>query len=223
MFDGRGGHSIDARGGNDFVWAGRGRDTVDGGAGNDKVFAGSGADSGIYTVSENVGSKDYYNGGGGDDLLILRMTHAEYASAKADLLAFDAFLAEQAHSWRHHSFQFKAFDLKVKNWERYEVQLTDSEPVIKNAAPVAADDALTFDSGFAPIQEVEANDPVQGSLSAAQVIERSSFRVAPSADVGRAEGVHGGGHRLHSCCSVAGRSASVRSWTRRRKSSPRWG
>jgi len=184
MFDGRGGNSIDARGGNDFVWAGRGRDTVDGGAGNDKVFAGSGADSGIYTVSENVGAKDYYNGGRGNDLLILRMTHAEYASAKADLLAFDAFLAEQAHSWRHHSFQFKTFDLKVKNWERYEVQLTDSEPVIKNAAPVAADDALTFDSGFAQIQEVEANDPVQGSLSAAQVIERSSFRVAPSADVG---------------------------------------
>ena len=184
MFGGRGDNSIDARGGNDFVWAGRGRDTVDGGAGNDRVFAGSGDDSGIYTVSENVGSKDYYNGGRGNDLLVLRMTHAEYAAAKADLLAFDAFLAEQAHSWRHHSFQFKSFDLKVKNWERYEVQLTDSEPVIENAAPVAADDTLSFDSGFAPIQELEVNDPAQGSLSAAQVIERSSFRIAPSADVG---------------------------------------
>ena len=185
---GRGGDDeIDGGAGNDYVKGGRGNDIVDGGSGSDRVYAGSGDDRGNYTVAENIGSKDYYNGGRGDDVLVLRMTHAEYASqqVQADLKAFDAFLVEQGNSWKHHAFKFEAFDLKVKNWESYEIQFTDSVEASKREVSEAVDDRLIFDSGFAPIQEIEPNDPNGNPLSeSAQVIERSSFRVAPSDEVG---------------------------------------
>jgi len=184
---GRGNDTVDGGAGNDRVSGGRGNDTVDGGAGSDKVYAGSGDDRGSYTVAENVGSKDYYNGGRGDDVLVLRMTHAEYASqqVQADLTAFDTFLAEQGNSWKQQFFKFQAFDLKVKHWESYEIELTDNPPqATKKALSEAVDDRLTFDSGFGGIPEIEPNDPSEKPLSeSAQVIERSSFRAAPSAEV----------------------------------------
>ena len=210
LFGGRGDNTIDARGGNDFVWTGRGHDKIDGGSGNDfihsgrgsdtvnggagsdRVCAGSGDDVGVYNVSENAGARDFYNGGRGNDLLILQMSHAQFESAevKADLAAFDSFLARNDHGCRHHSFQFDAFDLKVKGWERYEVQFTDSVntddvEADKNAAPQAVGDHLSYNPGIIQIQESEPNDPAPGSmLAGAQVIERSSFGVAPSGDVG---------------------------------------
>jgi hypothetical protein len=207
LFGGRGNNTVDAGGGHDFIWTRRGDDVIDsgegndrihsghgadivnGGAGNDFVFAGRGNDTGIYSVSENHGSKDYYNGGRGQDVLILQMTQAEFDSdqVQADLEAFDQFLAGPGNSWRHHVFQFNAFDLKVKNWEGYEVQITDSADsanTSKNAAPDAIDDSVLFDTGFNPIQEIEPNDPDGKPLSEnAQIIDRSSFRVAPGEDV----------------------------------------
>jgi Ca2+-binding RTX toxin-like protein len=187
ILSGRGDDIADGGAGDDYIRAGRGDDTVNGGEGNDKVFAGSGDDTGVYSVAENGGSKDYYNGGHGTDVLILRMTHAEFESGEvqADLDAFDAFLNEQGNSWRQHAFQFKAFDLKVKNWERYEIEFTDAEKTSKNEAPTATDDRMDFETGITPIQEVESNDPDGRSPSTnAQVIERSAFRIAPGEDVG---------------------------------------
>ena len=204
LFGGRGDHTIDARAGNDFVWTGRGQDNINGGSGNDfirsgrgsdnvnggagsdRVCAGSGDDVGVYNVSENAGARDLYNGGRGDDLLVLQMSHAQFESAevKADLAAFDAFLAGQGHSFHHHSFQFDAFDLKVRGWERYEIQFTDSVEADTNAAPQAVSDQLSYNPGTIQIQESEPNDPSAGSMLAdAQVIERSSFGVAPSGEV----------------------------------------
>jgi hypothetical protein len=187
IWSGRGHDTVDGGDGNDRIWSGRGHDTVDGGAGDDRVYGGRGNDTGVYSVAENIGSSDYYHGGRGNDLLILKMTHAEYESAdvQADLLAYNAFLANQGSHWNHHSFQFKAFDLKVKNWESYEIEFTDSEKVSKNAVPEAVDDRLKIDADLVPIQETEPNDPTGSYLSAtAQVIERSSFRIAPSQEVG---------------------------------------
>lgn len=209
LFGGRGDNVIDARGGNDFIWAGRGHDIVHGGSGHDyilggrgndnlngdsgsdRVYAGSGDDTGVYNVSENAGARDVYHGGRGNDVLVLQMTHAEFESAqvKADLEAFDSFLARQGSACHHHSFRFEAFDLKVKGWERYEIQFTDSveadNNAAKNTAPQAAGDNLTYSSDVVTIQESEPNDPDQGSKFAdAQVIERANFRIAPSEDVG---------------------------------------
>ena len=207
LFGGRGNNTIDGRGGNDFIWSRRGNDEVDGGdgndfirsgggddivnggAGSDRVYAGRGNDTGTYSLAENRDSTDYYHGGRGNDVLVLQMTHAEFASeeVQADLRAFDAFLARHANTWSHHSFKFQAFDLKVKGWESYEIQYTDAARSAPppNSAPVAGNDTVLVDATAGPILEVETNDPDGLPLSAsAQVIERSSFRIAPGDDVG---------------------------------------
>jgi hypothetical protein len=196
IWSGRGNDTVDGGSGADRIKGGRGHDTLDGGAGNDRVYGGSGDDRGIYSVSENSGSRDYYNGGRGTDTLVLQMTTAEYESeaVQADLLAFEEFLARPGSCWKSQSFHFKAFDLKVKNWEQYEVVLTDAPiansgdapPALPvNTTPVAENDTVTADVAADPIQEIESNDPSGLPLSgSAQVIARSSFRIAPSGDVG---------------------------------------
>lgn len=128
--------------GADWLFGGLGNDTIDGGDGKDKVKGGAGDDAGIYSVTENQGSKDDYDGGLGTDVLVLQMTQAEFDSdaVQADLAAFDTFLAGSAQGWdqQGQSFKFKAFDLKVKNWESYGVQITDAG---NNDPPVANGDA----------------------------------------------------------------------------------
>ena len=163
--------------------SGRGDDKVDGGAGSDKVYAGSGNDVGVYNVTENVGSKDYYNGGHGNDHLELKMTSAEYNSeaVQTDLARFQAFLDGNGHGWGHHarSFKFEAFDLKVKSWESFSVTVTDPG---ENEAPVANDDAVSVDVGTIADSDL-GNPSSNDSLAAAQVIDRSSFQIGPTADV----------------------------------------
>ena len=185
---GHGNDTIDGGAGNDKIKGGHGNDTIDGGAGNDKVKGGSGNDVGIYSVTENQGSKshgskDSYNGGNGIDVLILQMTQAEYESkaVQADLAKFDDFLAGHGNGWgdHGHSFKFKAFGLKVKNWESYEVQITDAG---SNEAPTANNDTVFANVGA--IAEVEPSNPTPNNLAdSAQVIERSSFQIASSLDV----------------------------------------
>jgi len=72
--------------------------------------------------------------------------------------------------------------LKVKGWESYEIQFTDTrESAPVNAAPVLGDDSITADFDTGSITEIEPNDPNGLPLSAsAQIIERSSFHISPS-------------------------------------------
>ncbi len=181
---GHGNDTIDGGDGNDKVKGGSGDDVVNGGAGSDRVYGGRGDDVGIYSVTENQGSKDYYNGGRGNDVLTLQMTQAEFDSAavQADLAAFDTFLAGNGHGGGHHgrSFTFEAFDLKVKSWESYEVQITDAGG---NNAPEAVNDTVSEDAVV--IQELEPNDPTLADpTGAAQAIDRSMFRIAPTENLG---------------------------------------
>ena len=67
--------------GNDFLNGGSGNDSLDGGAGSDTVAGDSGDDLLIYKPSENVGSRDVYDGGSGFDALRLDLTNAELQSA----------------------------------------------------------------------------------------------------------------------------------------------
>ncbi len=185
IYGGRGDDHIDGGAGNDKIIGGSGDDEVDGGGGSDRVYAGRGDDRGYYSVTENQGSKDYYNGGRGNDVLVLHMTQAEYDSdaVHADLAAYEAFLAGGHHG---HSFEFKAFDLKVKNWESYGYKITDA---VSNAAPIPSNDPpeANNDTVFAnvgTIAEREPNDPIPNiAAGSAQVIARSSFRIGQTLDV----------------------------------------
>ena len=189
---GRGDDIVSGGSGDDRIFGGRGDDEIDAGSGDDRVYAGRGDDVVIHNVSDNAGSRDYYNGGRGSDVLVLQMTQAQFESAEmqADLAALDTFLARNGGCWGSRSFQFEACDLKVRNFEHYEVELTDPAPtsgvpVIRQSPPQAQNDVVLVATGVTPILEVESNDPTGLPLSgAAQVIGRSSFRVEPSNDVG---------------------------------------
>ena len=189
IFAGGGRDLVDGGSGDDYISGGSGGDTLTGGAGNDRVYGGRGSDELVYSVSDNVGSADYYDGGSGNDRLVLRMTHAEFAAAKDELAAFDSYLADQSCGWKYKTFHFESFDLEVKNIERYEVVLTDEPPVEPPADPNVSPEALadSVQSGVdgLSIVDSESNDPNGAPLSEiAQVVERSSFRVHKSADVG---------------------------------------
>jgi len=142
----------------DRLYGENGDDTLDGGAGADIVDGGKGNDTGIYTIAENAGAHDVYDGGKGSDTLVLQLTAAEAASVavQADLAAFATWLSHNSNPGRDNgpSFQFTAFDLKVANWEAYEIVIVGSA----NTTPVAGDDVAAAGEDAAIAGNVLAND-----------------------------------------------------------------
>jgi hypothetical protein len=135
--------------GNDWLYGGRGGDTLDGGAGNDRVFGGKGDDMAIYSVAENAdnsacGKGDFYDGGSGKDTLHLILTADEMAdpAVKADLAAFEAFLAHHPSGCDGHGevFKFASMDLTVRNFEVLETEVSGAPPAGDNTPPVAVGD-----------------------------------------------------------------------------------
>ncbi len=115
--------------GNDRLKGGKGDDVLTGGAGNDRIKAGRGDDTAIYNASENAGATDRYDGGSGNDTLVLQVTDEEWRSEsfQADLTAFLEYLSGQAghghgrgHGHHHgHGkyFEFESLDLSVRRFE----------------------------------------------------------------------------------------------------------
>jgi len=138
IFGHKGDDQIFGNGGNDWLKGGKGNDLLDGGAGSDKVFGGKGDDIAVYSVAENAGADgcgkgDFYDGGKGHDVLQLILTPEELASnaVKADIAAFEAFLAENGSGCGGHGkvFEFTSFDLTVRNFEALEVISGNTPPV----------------------------------------------------------------------------------------------
>jgi len=146
---GNGTDTLDGGDGNDLLDGGNGSDTLDGGAGSDILLAGNGSDTLNYTLSENTGEFDYYDGGKGFDTLQLTLTSAELELAQADIDAFYAFL-ETSGSY----FQFTSFDLIVRSIEALNIVTVDGG----NIAPLAGDDSFTFDEDTPTVLNVLAND-----------------------------------------------------------------
>ena len=153
-------------------------DYLDGGAGSDLVLAGRGDDVANYTLSENSRAHDVYDGGKGFDTLQLTLTRAELqlASVQQDIAAFEAFLARKANPYSDHgrTFEFKSFDLDVRNFEALEIRLVGDDTPPANTAPVARNDSFNLQEDAALIVAgpgVAGNDAdAEGtSLSAALV------------------------------------------------------
>jgi VCBS repeat-containing protein len=129
-------------------WKPKGQDDdyLDGGAGSDLILAGKGDDVANYTLSENTGAHDVYDGGKGFDTLQLTVTWAELHldSVQKDIAAFEAFLDRKANpkSDDGKTFHFQSFDLDARNFEALEI-------VLLNAPPVAQNDAYALDEDTA--------------------------------------------------------------------------
>jgi hypothetical protein len=131
-----GNDTINASGGNDRVDGGPGNDTISGGDGNDVLDGGSGddivrGDAGddtlVYTVSQNVGNTDVYDGGSGIDTLVLKLTNAQASAYAADIASAQAFVAANSNSSSSAgpSYQFSSFGLSFSNIESIQVVITD--------------------------------------------------------------------------------------------------
>ncbi|HEX6692632.1 MAG TPA: Ig-like domain-containing protein, partial [Burkholderiales bacterium] len=115
-------------------------DYLDGGAGNDRVYGGKGDDVAVYTMAENLGARDDYDGGSGSDTLVLRLTSGEarLASVKHDIAGFEAFL--DRHGKHGKEFEFRSFDLDVSNFEELKVELVNTGPTANNDTAATDED-----------------------------------------------------------------------------------
>lgn len=173
---------LDGAGGNDRLVGRGGADQLDGGSGKDRVNGGD-DDEAIYVLSENTGSRDFYDGGDDTDTLTLVMTRDEWfrADVQADVARFLAHLADTGsdggHLHGHHSemFRFSAFDLRVRQFENLKI-VVDGDILDPTDQPVLAVDDL-YGEPAAPIDENEvfsanvlANDSVPDLLASVRLL-----------------------------------------------------
>jgi len=164
LLGGNGSDSLDGGAGNDLLDGGNGNDSLDGGSGSDIILAGNGSDDANYTLSENTGSTNYYDGGKGFDTLQLTLTSAEMALAQEDIAAFNAFLKSGGYL-----FQFQSFDLTVRNFEALVFNIVGGNvapQAIGNNYETAEDVALTISGPGVLRDDIDAEG---AKLSAALV------------------------------------------------------
>jgi VCBS repeat-containing protein len=154
---------------------GGGNDYLDGGSGSDLVLAGRGNDVANFTLQENLRSHDAYDGGKGFDTLQLSLTYGEarLGSVQKDIAAFETFLECRADPRSDHgkTFEFKSFDLDVRNFETLKIEFV-------NAAPSARHDAVATDEdtplAIAPASLL-ANDSDPDHLDVLTVIDADAL------------------------------------------------
>ena len=153
--------------GNDIITGGAGDDTVDGGtdddrldgnAGNDMVFGRDGNDTLVYTLTENIGDADVYDGGTGTDALELHLTVAQANAAATEIAAAQAFISanNNTSSETGPTFTF-SFGLTFSNIEALTIVLTDG-PVSLTANPGTTPQSASLHAAFANALAVTALD-----------------------------------------------------------------
>lgn len=132
--------------------AGFGNDTLDGGAGEDQVFGEAGDDRGIFTVGEG-GSTERYDGGIGDDTLVIRFTDADLENPDVlrELQEIREFIVSNSDTTTDSGAErtFEALGLTIQDWERVELDGPDL-PGISVADALVAEDDLTGGSDPTP-------------------------------------------------------------------------
>jgi len=82
---GAGSDTLNGGAGSDKLSGGAGSDILDGGSGSDRLDGGSGNDTLIYTLSENTGSTDLYQGGSGIDTVQLNFFTSDLLTTTAQM------------------------------------------------------------------------------------------------------------------------------------------
>lgn len=183
IYGGAGDDRLDGLAGGDWLFGGDGRDTLNGGAGSDYVDGGLGDDTLVYSVTENKGAYDIYNGWFGNDTLRLVLTKAEWARAdvKADVARFLAYLPEYNESlgWIDDPvFSFKSFGLSVVGVNKLEVVVDGKVVNVADAPVVTAADTLALgeDEAGATV-DVLANDWAADGVKSVSIAQPANGRV----------------------------------------------
>jgi hypothetical protein len=113
------------------------------------VFGQQGDDLGVWTMQENLGATDIYDGGTGTDTVLFRLTYGEAADAgvQADLAAFDAFLAANSDPSRDDgpTYVFSSFaTLELTDWEGYDIELVNTGPTANDDTGATDEDDFLF-------------------------------------------------------------------------------
>ena len=142
-------------------------DYLEGGAGNDRLFAEKGNDVASYSVAENIGARDTYDGGSGVDTLALRLGNPEWFNPQfqADLASYLVFLKAHTNARTGEAdnavFQFKSFDLKASAFENVVPYVDGRALDPRDEAVIARTDNVTTDEDHAKsFASVLANDVV---------------------------------------------------------------
>jgi Ca2+-binding RTX toxin-like protein len=167
--DGRAGDDILAGGsGKDHVRGNDGDDVLTGGSGSDHVKGGKGDDVAVYSVADNVGSKDKYDGGKGTDTLQINLTVVEFDQLQDELVRIQDYVNSDTghHRHGHHDSRvFKtSFGLDIRNFESVvfmvegvgEVDPSDTEPT--NSNPETQSDEGPTDEDSVVLIDVLSND-----------------------------------------------------------------
>ena len=167
LYGGRGSDNISGGDGDDRIKGGRGDDTLDGGAGGDRLDAGRGDDTARYTVGENTGNRDWYDGNRGSDTLRIDVTQAEFDALRDELSDLQDFIAAHANPWQHHGPVFHtSFGLSGRNFEALEVYVDGVGPVDPgNSPPEAVDSELATNLDTSIDGQLTGVDPDDDALT----------------------------------------------------------
>lgn len=173
LFGNDGNDTLKGGAGKDQLFGGAGNDTLDGGAGSDCVDGGSGNDVAIYRVAENNGAHDKYDGGTGTDTLRLELTRNEWlnSSVQSDIARFLSFLERKDWRGGADTFDFRAFDLEVRNFEAVRIFVDGVEVSAQDDPVDARDDAFTATSTAKLSGQVLANDSVPDLVRAVSLVK----------------------------------------------------
>lgn len=164
---GRGDDTILGGEGTDDLSGGRGDDMLDGGAGSDWLDAGRDDDMAAYTVVENTGHWDWYDGNRGSDTLRIDVTQAEFDALRDELSDLQDFIAAHANPGQHHGPVFQtSFGLKVRNFETLEIYVDGVGPVDPgNAPPETLDSELATNLDTSIDGQLTGIDPDEDPLT----------------------------------------------------------
>ncbi|MGB6230947.1 MAG: Ig-like domain-containing protein, partial [Litorimonas sp.] len=155
--------------GNDRLFGCEGDDVLDGGSGADFLNGGTGDDLLIFRKSENTSNRpDYYDGFADSDTLRLVLTAAEFAAARADIAAFQAYIAQTTVGGISTGpfFFFESLNLMARRIETLQV-VVDGEFVIGEPDIGVEDDQDAVTAGGTVSGSVASNDDLPaGSIYA---------------------------------------------------------
>lgn len=154
--------------GNDIIHGLAGNNVLDAGAGSDKVLGGISRDLFIHRYGENVGARDVYDGGLGQDTLRLEFSRAEWmrADVQADIVAFQAHQIACLNRLLNplglaKPFAFKSMGLTVSNIETLQVSVDGLELDPRDEGVSARADTLeASEDGQSLTVNLLANDAV---------------------------------------------------------------